>query len=301
MTRLTVFTVVLMMSAPALAQTPPAVAQGSMTGGRQAQPAYTAPQNDAIPPADPYVANALKTSPRHGEWVDIKTPAGATVKAWLEYPSATSKTGVVIVIHEIYGLTDWVRGVADQVAKDGFIAIAPDLISGMGPNGGGSAELGTQGAGQVIRNLTSDERTARLNAVMAYGKTIPSSNGKTGVVGFCWGGGSSLAYAIAQPTLDAAVMYYGPAPTVPNTQTPDLSGLPSIKAPILAHYPSTDQRTLVTAQPISDEMKKLGKSFEYFVYDGATHGFMHQRSAQDYAATVASWPRTVRFFKDHLK
>lgn len=305
MKRMMTLLVMLAAAAPVLAQQTTggtAAMQGAGRAGAAPQgPAYTAPKNDAVPPADPYVDDALKTSPRHGEWVDIKTPSGATIKSWLEYPAATGKVGVVIVIHEIFGLTDWVRGVADQVAKDGYIAIAPDLISGMGPNGGGSAELGTQGAGQVIRTLTNDERNARLNAVMAYGKTIPSSNGKTGVVGFCWGGGSSLTYAIAQPGLNAAVMYYGPAPTVQGSQTPDLSGLPNIKAPILAHYPSTDQRTLATAQPISDEMKKLGKSFTFFVYDGATHGFMHSRNEKDYDATVASWPRTLAFFKTNLK
>jgi carboxymethylenebutenolidase len=302
MTRIATLALTLALSAPVLAQQAGGgqMAQGA-AGARQGQPAFTAPKNDAVPPADPYVADLLKTSPRHGEWVDIKTGSGATVKAWVEYPAASGKVGVVIVIHEIFGLTDWVRGVADQVAKEGFIAIAPDLISGMGPNGGGSAELGTQGSGVVIRNLTNDERAARLDAVMAYGKTIPSSNGKTGVVGFCWGGGSSLSYAISQPGLNAAVMYYGPAPTLPNSATPDLSGLPKVVAPILAHYPSTDQRTLSTAQPISDEMKKLGKSFEFHVYDAATHGFMHQRSEADYKATVESWPRTVDFFKKNLK
>jgi carboxymethylenebutenolidase len=302
MKRLVTMALTAVLATPVLAQQAAGMAQTpARAGGAPQGPAYTAPKNEAVPPADPYVDDALKTSPRHGEWVDIKTASGATIKTWLEYPSATGKRGVVIVIHEIYGLTDWVRGVADQVAKDGFIAMAPDLISGMGPNGGGSAELGTQGAGQVIRTLTNDERAARLNAVMAYGKSIPSSNGKTAVVGFCWGGGSSLSYAISQPGLNAAVMYYGPAPTLPNSQTPDLSGLPNVKAPILAHYPGNDAHTLSSAQPISDEMKKLGKSFEFFVYDGAAHGFMHQRSEADYAATVASWPRTMEFFSKHLK
>jgi carboxymethylenebutenolidase len=302
MTRIMTMTLTLALVMPVLAkQATGAVPPPGRTGGASQGPAYTAPKNDAVPPADPYVDETLKTSPRHGEWVDVKTPSGATVKAWLEYPSASTKTGVVIVIHEIYGLTDWVRAVADQVAKDGFIAIAPDLISGMGPNGGGSAELGQQGAGQVIRTLTPDERTARLDAVMAYGKTIPSSNGKTGVVGFCWGGGSSLSYAISQAGLNAAVMYYGPAPTLPNSQAFDLSGLPAITAPILAHYPSADQRTLVSAQPISDEMKRLGKSFEFHVYDGAAHGFMHQRSEADTRAAVESWPRTAAFFAKNLK
>ena len=264
------------------------------------QSTYTAPKNDTAPPADPYVADALKNSPRHGEWVDVKMADGKPMKSWLVYPSRRDKAGVVIVIFEIYGMTDWVRGVTDQLAADGFIAIAPDLLSGMAPNGGGSEELGTQ-VGTAIRGLTPDIRAARLNAVMAYGKTIPSSNGKTGVVGFCWGGGSSLLYAMAQPALSAAVMYYGPPPTLPGTQTPDVSGLSSIKAPILALYGGNDNRVTSSVEPIKTEMAKLGKSYEPHIYDGAAHGFMHQRSEADTKAAVESWPLVVGFFAKNLK
>ncbi len=263
-------------------------------------PAYTAPKNDKIPAADPYVADVLKNSPRHGEWTDIKGQDGKMIKAWVVYPRRADKAGVVIVIHEIFGMTDWVRAVADQVAADGFIAIAPDFLSGMGPNGGGTDSLGT-GINQAMGQVTPAIRTNILNAAMAYGKTIPSSNGKTGVVGFCWGGGTSLLYATAQPQLNAAVMFYGPAPTVPGTQTVDLSGLTNVKAPILALYPSTDARTTSTAEPISNEMKRLGKSFEYHVYEGATHGFMHQRIEPDYQAAVQSWPLVTQFFATNLK
>jgi carboxymethylenebutenolidase len=195
-----------------------------------------------------------------------------------------------------------VRAVADHVAKDGFVALAPDLLSGMGPNGTGSPDLGPQGSTQAIRNLTVDGRVGRLNAVMDYGKTLADSNGKTGSVGFCWGGGTSLSYAIAQPGLNAAVMFYGPAPTQPNSQTVDLSGLPNIKAPILAFYGGNDSRVTSTAQPVADEMKKLGKPFDFHVYDGAGHGFVRQQTTEpNYKATVESWPLVVSFFKDKLK
>jgi carboxymethylenebutenolidase len=273
-----------------------AMAQG------QTAPTFTAPKNDQIPPADPNVDDALKNSPRHGEWVDVKMPDGPALKSYLVYPVRTGKAGVVIVIHEIFGMTPWVQGVADQLAKDGFIAIAPDLLSGKGPDGGGTSSLPDRNAvNQAIGTLTPADRAQRLDAVMAYGKTIPSSNGTTGVVGFCWGGGSSLLYAMAQPSLKAAVMYYGPAPVITGTQTPDLSGLPKIQAPILAFYPSTDTHTLPTAEPIAGEMKKLGKSFEYHVYDGAAHGFMHLRTAADYKAATESWPLAVAFFNKQLK
>jgi len=304
MTRIVTLTLTMALVMPVLAKQATGAGQmppGAAGTARQGQPAYTAPKNDAVPPADPYVDETLKTSPRHGEWVDIKVPGGATpIKSYVVYPVRTGKAGVVVVIHEIFGMTPWVQGVADQLAKDGFIAIAPDLLSGLGPNGGGTDSLG-QGVGQAIRGLTPEMRAAKLDAVRAYGQTIPSANGKTGVVGFCWGGGSSLLYAIAQPKLNAAVMYYGPAPVQTGSAALDLSGLPAIAAPILAHYPSTDPRTLDSAQPISDEMKRLGKSFEFHVYDGASHGFMHQRSEADTRAAVESWPRTVAFFNKNLK
>ena len=280
---------------------------GGTVLAQQAQPpAFTPPKNDAIPiydtGDDSLPIAGLKASPRKGEWVDIKLADGTPMKTWIVHPQGTAKAGVVIVIHEIFGLTEWVRAVADHVAQDGFIAIAPDLLSGMGPNGTGSAELGKQGSTQAIRNLTVDARVARLNAAMNYGKAMPSSNGKTGAVGFCWGGGTSLLYAIAQPGLNAAVMYYGPAPTQPGSPSPDLSGLASIKAPILAMYGGSDNRVTSTAQPIADEMKKLGKPFEFHVYDGAAHGFVRQQTTEpNYKATAESWPLVVAFFKDKLK
>jgi carboxymethylenebutenolidase len=286
-----------------------ALCLGGTVAAQQPQaPAFTPPKNPAIPTYDagqgngPIPQEALKASPRQASWVDVKMADGTVIKTWMVEPAGSGKAGVVIVIHEIFGLTDWVRAVADQVAADGFIALAPDLLSGMGPNGTGSAELGTQGSTQAIRNLTVDVRNPRLNAVMDYGKKLPRSNGKTGSVGFCWGGGTSLTYAIAQPALNAAVMYYGPAPTQPGSPAPDLSGLASIKAPILALYGGNDNRVTSTAQPIADEMKKLGKPFEFHVYDGAAHGFVRAQTTEaNYKATVESWPVVVAFFKDKLK
>jgi carboxymethylenebutenolidase len=286
-----------------------ALGLGGTVLAQQAQaPAFTPPKNDAIPIYDtgqgngPIPQEALKASPRKAGWVDIKMADGTTIKTWMVEPGGSGKAGVVIVIHEIYGLTDWVRGVADHVALDGYIALAPDLLSGMGPNNTGSAELGTQGATQAIRNLTADIRAARLNAAMDYGKKLARSNGKTGTVGFCWGGSASLGYAIAQPALNAAVMFYGSPPTAAGSPTPDYSGLTSIKAPVLALYGASDNRTTATAQPLADEMKKLGKPFDFHVYDGAAHGFVRQQTTEaNYKATVESWPLVVKFFADHLK
>lgn len=265
-----------------------------------AQQSYTPPKNEKIPPADPYVAEALQSIKRHSEWADIKMSDGTNLRAWVVYPESSTKTGVVIVIHENRGINDWTRAVGDQVAEDGFIAIVPDMLSGKGPGGGGTEAIGTAGISQAFASFTPAERVARLDAAMAYGKTIPSSNGRTGVVGFCWGGGTTLLWAISQPALNAAVPYYGPVPTVPGTQTPDLSGFANVKAPILALYGGNDQRVNASIEPLTAEMKKLGKFYEPHVYDGAAHGFMHQRTEADYKAAEQSWPLVVAFFKKHL-
>jgi carboxymethylenebutenolidase len=178
---------------------PPAPQRG---GGPQTPP-IDVPWNDAIPAGTAeHAARALKESPRHGEWVDIKMADGTALKSWVVYPERPTKTGVVVVIHDIRGMADITRAVGDQLAQDGFIAIVPDFLSGKGPDGGGTASLGT-GVGQAIQALTPSDVKARLDAAMEYGKKLPASNGKIGVVGFCWGGARSFGYAVAQPSLNA--------------------------------------------------------------------------------------------------
>src|SRR5262249_20189470 len=159
----------LAVAAPAWAQQNPA--------GRQGQPAYTPPQNDTIPVADiaTRAADALKASPRHGEGGEIPIAGGVELHSWGMYPERNDKAGVVLVLFDIIGMGDWARQVGDQLAKEGFIAIVPDFLSGKGPNGGGSADLGS-GVGQAIRTLTPADLNARLDAAMAYGKSLPSSN-----------------------------------------------------------------------------------------------------------------------------
>jgi carboxymethylenebutenolidase len=285
----------------AFAQTPPA---GMPAPGASQAATYTAPKNDKIPPADPYVADALKSSPRHGEWVDIKMPSGPPLKAWVVFPNASGKMGVVLVIHEIFGMTDWVRGVADQIAEDGFIAIAPDFLSGMGPNGGGTESLGNQ-VGQAIRGLTPPDRAAKLAAAMAYGKTLSASNGKTASIGFCWGGDTSFYFATSEPTLNAAVVFYGQVPQLPSQAqgvvTVDEAQLGKLKAPVNGFYGGNDARVDQTIEPTKVAAAKLGKNYQSHVYEGAAHGFMHQRSEADYKAAEQAWPLTVSFFKEHLK
>jgi carboxymethylenebutenolidase len=251
---------------------------------------------EALPPDADHARAALSDSPRHGEWVDVKLPDGGKLLTWVVYPERKDKAGAVIVIHEIFGLTDWVRGVADQLAREGFVALAPDLLSGKGPNGGGTESLG-EGVGRAIRELTPGEVAGRLDAVRAYALGLPAVNGKIGVVGFCWGGSQSFAYATAQPGLDAAVVYYG-------TSASDPAAYSRIHAPVLGLYGGDDARVDATIPTAEAEMRKLGKPFTAHVYEGAGHGFLRQLSGRDGAnrrAAEQAWPATLAFFREHLR
>ena len=258
-------------------------------------PAY-GPAEGSLPPDADHAKDALSKSPRHQEWVDVQMPDGQKIVTFVVYPERKAKAGAVIVIHEIFGLSEWIRGVADQLAKDGFIALAPDLLSGKGPKGGGTAELGEE-ATKVIRTLTPDEVIARLNAVRDFALKVPAANGRLGVVGFCWGGSQSFNYAVAQPKLDAAVVYYGTAPS-------DGAALARINAPVLGLFGGDDARVNATIPPAEAELKKLGKSFTQHVFEGAGHGFLRQQTGRDGAnqsATEKAWPATLALFRERLE
>lgn len=251
------------------------------------------------PPDEPGAPARLNTSPRHGEWVDVPLPGSATpIRTFAVYPERAENAPVVIVIQEIYGLSDWIRGVADQLAADGFIALAPDFLSGMGPGGGGTAAYANRDAVVAgVRGLTPDESMRRLDAVFAYARTIPSANGQIGVVGYCWGGGTSFAYAVHQPELDAAVVYYGTSPSDP-------AAYGRIHAPVLGLYGEDDARVNATIPTARDAMGPLGKSYEVEIYPGAGHGFLRAQADREGAnmrATEQAWPRTLAFFREHLR
>lgn len=289
-------------AAPLSAQTPQAPPSGARQGGAPQTPPIDVPWNDAIPPGTPeHATRALKESSRHGEWVDIKMADGKLLNSWVVYPERPDKAGVVLVIFDINGMRDLARAMGDQLAQDGFIAIVPDFLSGMGPNGGGSESLGT-GVGQAIRTLTDADVNARLNAAMDYGKKLPSSNGKTGVIGFCWGGARSFAYAAAQPNLNAAVVYYGEAPgSADHTMETTLANL---KAPVLGMYAGNDARIGATVPETQEVMKKLGKRYDVHTFDGAGHGFMFAQAGAAGAnlkAAEQSWPMVLSFFRTELK
>lgn len=279
----------------------PLAAQSDPHAGHAAEkPAAPAaaplPPNEAIPPDAEGAKGTLARSPRHGEYVDLKLPDGTKLLTWVVYPEKKAKAGAVIVIHEIFGLTDWARGVADQLAEDGFVALAPDLLSGMGPNGGGTEALGDQ-VTKVIRTLATPTVAARLDVVRDHALKIPAANGKVATVGFCWGGSQSFAYAAAQPKLDGAVVYYGSSPEDP-------AAYAKVAAPVLGLYGADDARVNATVPAAEAEMKKAGKRFTVRTFDGAGHGFLRQQSGRDGANRKASeqaWAATLAFLRDALK
>jgi len=262
----------------------------------QATQGVAVPRDASLPPSAEQAKAALDSSPRHGEYVDVPMAGGPAIKTWVSYPERKDKAGVVIVIQEVFGLTDWLRGVADQLAKEGFIAVAPDMVSGFGPGGGGTDSVGSRDdVVALVRKITPDESMRRLNAVRAWALKIPAGSGKVATLGFCWGGGQSFAYAGAQPALNAAVVYYGTSPEPPI--------LDAIQAPVLGLYGGDDARVDATVPPAQEQMKKLGKSYEVHTYDGAGHGFLRDQSGRDGAnlkATQQAWPRTVSFLKEKV-
>jgi carboxymethylenebutenolidase len=276
--------------------------QGGRAQGAAPAP-VDVPWNEKLPAGTAaHAERTLKESPRHGEWVDIKLPDGTALNSFVVYPQRADKAGVVLVIHDIRGMADIPRAVGDQLAEDGFIAIVPDFLSGKGPNGGGTASLGSA-VGQTIRTLTNDEMAARLNAAMEYGKKLPASNGKTAVIGFCWGGTQSFNYAIAQPGLNGAVVYYGNPTGTTATEAPE-EAFSKIKAPVIGMYGGDDARINTTIPPTEAAMKKLGKSYEANIFEGAGHGFLGNQAGNGGAnlkAAEQAWPKTLAFLRVHLK
>lgn len=237
----------------------------------------------------------LAKSTRHQEWVKIKyKPAGGKAEremsAFVVYPEVKTKATTVVVIHEIFGMSDWVQSLTDQLAEAGYVAIAPDLLSGMGPGGGGTAEIRAQSSdavGKAIRDLPPDQISADLNAVADYVSSLPAANGKLAVTGFCWGGSQSFRYATNNPRLKAAFVFYGAAPMKEDQKTIDKEALERINAPIYGFYAGNDMRINGTLPATIEAMKALNKQFEPVSYEGAGHGFMRASDAPEPVAPVA--------------
>lgn len=229
--------------------------------------------------AQEWAKERVNASPRHQEWVELKN-GERTVKCFVVYPERKEKATVVVLIHEIMGLTDWVMSVADQLAEHGYIAIAPDFLSGMGPGGGRTDSFTDVGkAREAISGLASTQVIGDLNAACDYGKRIPASNGKTAVAGYCWGGSQAFLFATARLDLAAAFPFYGTGPT-------DAADIAKINCPVYGFYGSNDNRVNATIPTSEKLMKDAGKNYEPVLYEGAGHGFF--RSGEQPGAEAAN-------------
>jgi carboxymethylenebutenolidase len=214
----------------------------------------------------------LEKSPRHGEWVDV-TNGTRVVHCFVVYPEVKNPAPAVIVIHEIFGLTDWARDLTDQVAEAGYIAIAPDLLSGLGPNGGKTSDFASvDDVRAAIPKLPPDQVTGDLNAAADYVKKLPACDGKIAVAGFCWGGGQAFRFAENRPDLKAAFVFYGDGPK-------DLKDAEKVNCPVYGFYAGNDARISATNPKTSALMKEAGKKYDPVTYEGAGHGFM--RAGED--------------------
>lgn len=222
---------------------------------------------------DPAAAR-LENSPRHHEWVDVKR-GDKTVQTFVVYPEVKTKALTVIVIHENRGLNDWARSVADRLAEHGYIAVAPDLLSGTAPGGGHTRDFASQSdATRAIGQLKPEDVVADLNAVADYAKSLPAANGKLVVIGFCWGGSQTWRFAAARGDLILACPFYGTGPN-------DSESYARITAPVHGFYGGNDARVNATIEKSAAEMKAAGKFFAPVLYEGAGHGFLRAGEAAD--------------------
>ena len=252
----------------------------------------------SLPPSESTARERLDASPRHGEFVEVALGEGQKpLRTWVVYPERAGRAGVVLLIHEIYGLSDWMRGVADQLAADGWIAVAPDLLTGLGPGGGGTESVSTRDSVvQMVRQLSPDQAEARLAAVDAWARALPSANGRLVTMGFCWGGARSFEYAAHVPAPEGAVVFYG--------TSPDSATLARVRAPVIGFYGGDDARVNATIEPARAQLAKSKRPYTAHVLDGAGHGFLRQQEGREGAnrkATEQAWPAVRAFLSARLR
>ncbi|HUO50988.1 MAG TPA: dienelactone hydrolase family protein [Gemmatimonadaceae bacterium] len=249
-----------------------------------------------LPPSATDAAARLAASPRHREWVMIPAGNGDSVGAWVIYPERRTKAPVVLVVHEIFGLSTWVKAVGDQLAAQGFIAIVPDLLTGKRVPMNGPDSISIDSAIVLIRTLKPEDVQRRLVAAAAYGMKLPAALPKYGIVGFCWGGGVSFAHAALGPAVSASVVFYG--------VSPDSSLIGMVHAPVLGLYGGDDARVDATIPGADSVLQRLGRTYDHFVFAGAGHGFARDqagRNGANYAAIQQAWPKTIAWFRKYLE
>lgn len=267
--------------------------EGGAAGGRGGGGGLGAKNPDL--PAGAFTASSTiaRTTLRH-EWVDIPLAGGRRLHTWIEYPNRTDPTPVVVVMSHEAGLDDWMRAVADQLATQGFIAVAPDILSGRGPNGGNFESFRfAADAVQANEKLPQDEAVRRYKAALDYALKRPGASARSASLGVGMGGADSFRFAAEVPDLDAAVVFYGVAP--------DQTVLANVKAPVAGFYGEDDPRVMATVRAAEATMKRLGKTYEVHVYPGATQAFLRSTvEGQNTDAGTAAWPAAIQFLRQHL-
>jgi carboxymethylenebutenolidase len=254
-----------------------------------------AAQQSTLPPSGANAAERLAQSPRQGEWVVIRAGADS-VRAWVVYPERRENAPVVVAVHDNQGLSNWIRGVADQLAADGFIAIAPDMLTMLGVARRPDGESDPAAVRAAIGQVDQATRDRYIQEVGEWGVKLPGASSTYGIVGFCWGGSTVFAHAVAAPaTLGAVVVYYGGSPAPERLAT--------VRAPVLGLYGADDARVNSTVPPAAEALKALGRTFETHTFAGAGHGFTRSQEAREganRAAVEEAWPLTVNWFRTHL-
>jgi len=276
-----------------------AIAPAARTQARDSVPPVAAPppRDPRLPASETQAPAVLESSPRHGEYVDVPEAGGPPIRTWVVYPERKDRAPVVLVIHEIFGLSPWIRALGDQLAREGYLAVVPDLVSGLGPGGGGTDSTHSRDeVVALVRKLTPDLAQARLDAVFDWASKQPAARPSIATVGFCWGGGQSFAYAAHQPKLKAAVVYYG--------VSPDSAALLRIHVPVLGLYGGDDARVDATIDAAKAALDARQVPYEPNLFAGAGHGFLRQQEDRDGAnrrATEQAWPKTLAFLKKSLE
>ncbi len=250
-------------------------------------------------PAQDAAHRRLLESPRHHEWIEVRYD-GRAVQAYVVYPERPDPAPVVLVIHENRGLTDWVRSVADRLAEAGYLAVAPDLLSGMAPGGGGTRDFPDEDAArEAIYRLSPEQVLADLRAVADRVRRLAASDGRLSVAGFCWGGTQAFRFATAYPELQAAFVFYGTAPE-------DSAALVRIRCPVYAFYGGADARVNATVPATARILQRAGRHFEPVTYEGAGHAFMRTgegpaASEANRRAREAAWARWLKLLETHSR
>ena len=250
-------------------------------------------------------AKTVAQSPRKGEWVDISMASGTKLHTWISYPQGVTKAPVVLVFQPGPGMdmgeppakgggANWLRAIADQLAYSGFIAVLPDLTSGLGPNGGNYDSFKfPDDSAAALNKISHAEVLNRIRVARDYGLKLPMANGKLGVTGFCAGGGLAWESAAEIEGVNVSVVFYGAPPAE--------AVMAKIKAPVAAFFGSNDLGLAPRVAPATADMKRLGKEFDVHVYDGATHVFLYRQDlGKNWAATRDAWPKAIAFFKKYF-